>query len=184
MKKTELLQLLVATALFLMGGLSTSTAQIVYQDNFDNDGLTINNGAGGGGINTSFNFNNGPEWMDDGDLAAGAAGTGAHIWVFSSDNTFTVAGGFTLEVEFDQMFIDNNGDNTTAPFNANHLSIGLSTPNTNGNLFLSTNGAVPETEGIGVSLTERNGDVDIGVLEQDFSAGTTTTLDPITSPTE
>ena len=50
--------------------------------------------------------------------------------------------------------------------------------------FLSTNGAVPETEGIGVSLTERNGDVDIGVLEQDFSAGTTNTLDPITSPTE
>lgn len=100
----------------MLGNTSSVTAQIVYQDNFDNDGLGINTGIGGGGANSAFNFTSGPEWIEDGDLSAGDAGTGAHIWFFTSENTFSVAGGFTLEVEFDQQFID---DNTMAPFASN-----------------------------------------------------------------
>ena len=87
-----------------------------------------------------------------------------------------------MEVVFDQLFDDNNGSNGSAPFNANHFSFGISTPDSSSN-YLDTNGAVPDSEGLGVSLTTRNGSVDIGLLEADLSAGTTTTLDPFTSST-
>ena len=87
-----------------------------------------------------------------------------------------------MEVVFDQLFDDNNGSNGSAPFNANHFSFGISTPTTSSN-YLNTNGAVPASEGLGVSLTDRNGVVDIGLLEADLSAGTTATLDPFTSST-
>ena len=87
-----------------------------------------------------------------------------------------------MEVVFDQLFDDNNGSNGSAPFNANHFSFGISTPTTSSK-YLNTNGAVPASEGLGVSLTDRNGVVDIGLLEADLSAGTTATLDPFTSST-
>ena len=151
-----------------------------YQDAFDNDGLGVNTGVGGGGISESFN--NGPSWTDDGTLTAGNAGAGFHIWRFRSLETFEFPQGFTMEVVFDQLFDDNNGSNASVPFNANHFSFGLSTPNASSN-FLNTNGANPDSEGIGVSLTNRSGNVDIGLLETDLSAGTTTTLDPFTSST-
>lgn len=158
-----------------------SNSQIVYQDNFDDDGVDINAGIGGGGETVSFN--NAPDWTDDGnDLFAGDAGAGFHIWRFNSLNSFDLSNGFSLEVVLDQQFIDENGSNSMAPFLANHFSIGLSSdPSVSGN-FIQTNGSVPESEGIGVSLTTRNGNVDIGVLEWDLDAETTTTLDPITTP--
>ena len=151
-----------------------------YQDSFDNDGLNVNMGVGGGGVSTPFN--NAPSWIDDGVLTAGTAGAGFHIWKFNTQETFGIQEGFTMEVVFDQLFDDNNGSNGSAPFNANHFSFGISTPDSSSN-YLDTNGAVPDSEGLGVSLTTRNGSVDIGLLEADLSAGTTTTLDPFTSST-
>lgn len=153
---------------------------INYQDTFDNDGLGVNAGDGGGGVSDSFN--NAPAWTDDGALSAGDAGAGFHIWKFTTEETFAFPEGFAMEVVFDQLFDDNNGSNGSAPFNANHFSFGLTTTTTSSN-YLDTNGAIPESEGIGVSLTNRNGSVDIGLLEANLSAGTTTTLAPFTSST-
>ena len=156
------------------------TSNLVYQDDFDGDGLGVNAGIGGGGFNTSFN--NAGSWTDDGNLSAGVAGLGSQIWTFTSDNSFDCSGGFTLEVVFDQLFDDNNGSNASAPFNSNHFAFGM-TGETTANSFLAPNGQTPADDGIGVSWTTRSGNVDIGVLEQDDSAGTTTTLDPINSST-
>ena len=121
---------------------------IVYQDNFDSDGVGVNTGIGGPGTTSSFNGS--PAWVDNGDLDGGTAGEGFHLWFFSSFNTFEVNDGFTLEVEFDQQFIDYQGDNSVAPFFSNHFSFGLATTNQSTSL-LNTNGAVPAVEAIGVS---------------------------------
>jgi len=147
----------------------------VYEDNFDNDGVGVNTGAGGGGVSSEFNSS--PPWVDDGALTAGTATSGGNISTFNSLSGFNITDGFVLEVVFDM------GATGGTPFLSNHLSFGLvETPasiSESAALF-DNNAQVATVDGIGMSFTERNNFVDTGIIEWDGSAGTTSTLSPFT----
>lgn len=174
-------------ALLVIGFSSSAFSQtIVYQDTFDEDGLDVNTGIGGGGISENFNVNSDPTpflWNDDDDgdegLSTGfPAGSGSQITTFRSENSFNVTNGFTLEVVFD---IASNV--AGSPFPSNHLSFGLASEDSDGaSNLLESNGFTPVADAIGFSLGTRNGSVDEGLLEWDADAnapdeGLTSTLD-------
>lgn len=76
---------------------TTASANIVYQDNFDDDGLATNTGIGGG---MSFFNAQGSLWDDDGSLSYTNTGDGGDRAYVASNNTFAVSGGFILTVEW------------------------------------------------------------------------------------
>ncbi len=162
-----------------------AVGQTVYLDTFDNDGVDVNANVGGGGTVVNYNGAGGTDWgwddvvetTDNPGLYAGIAASGNRISTFDSNTAFLVSDGFTLEVQFDMLYNDNNGSNTVAPFNANHLSFGLVAVSGVSNLF-SDNTEVPYSDGIGFSLGTRNSNVDMGLLEYDFDGGVTSTLSP------
>ena len=105
----------------LQGGTVTTPVDpavgIVYQDNFDNDGLAVNVGVGGGGVATQFNGAGGTDWgfndvvetTDQTGLFAGLAASGNRIATFVSSNSFDLSPGFTMTVVFDQLTNDGTG---------------------------------------------------------------------------
>jgi len=172
-------------ALLVIGFSSSAFSQtIVYQDTFDEDGLDVNTGIGGGGISENFNVNSDPTpflWNDDDDgdegLSTGfPAGSGGQITTFRSENSFNVTNGFTLEVVFDMA-----SNVAGSPFNSNHLSFGLASRDSDGasNLFESNN-FTPVADAIGFSLGTRSTasgpNVDEGLLEWDADANAGTGL--------
>ncbi|MEP4076697.1 LamG-like jellyroll fold domain-containing protein [Haloferula sp.] len=151
------------------------TDAVVYEDNFDNDGVGVNTGAGGGGV--SSEFNSAPPWVDDGALTAGTATSGGNISTFNSLNGFNITDGFVLEVVFDL------GATGGTPFLSNHLSFGLleaPASISEASALFDNNDEEPTVDGIGMSFTERNNFVDTGIIEWDGFAGTTSTLSPFT----
>ncbi|MDF7809030.1 Ig-like domain-containing protein [Pontiellaceae bacterium B12219] len=85
-----------------------------YSDTFDNDGLAINMGIGGGLLNKTW-F--GSSWQDDGNLTAPTAPTAWFRSLVYSDSSFSVSDGFTLDVTYDISKIAISGDErTTATF--------------------------------------------------------------------
>ena len=178
------------TFILLPLGLSSAFAQIVYQDNFDEDGLTTNLGTGGSGVAEQFNTTGSFIWNDDEDgddgLSSGPSGGGAQITTFRTESSFRVSDGFVLEVTFD--LDSNTGSAGVAPFPPNHLSFGLTSDPLDGiNALFDNNNTVPITDGLGFSLGIRNGSVDEGIIEWDADgnagAGLTSTLNNITFAT-
>ena len=153
--------------------------QIVYQDTFDDDGLDVNLGIGGGGSAFSFNGNEWG-WEDNGDLSAGTAASGNRVTNFSSNNSFDLSRGFTLEVVFNMEFNDNNGSGGTVPFNSNHFSFGLSstTPTQAGNGFFTTDSEQFPADAVGFSLGTRSNTVTAGLLEANGATGDISALSP------
>lgn len=159
---------------------------IVYQDTFDNDGLAVNAGVGGGGVATQFNGAGGVNWgfndvdetgtdgatADESGLFAGTAASGNRIATFVSSNGFDLSPGFTLTVVFDQL----TNDGTGPAFPSDHFSFGLlSTMDTSGNFFEGLDGGstVAGVDAIGVSLGIRAGNAEIGVVQWDEDVQTT-----------
>lgn len=141
-----------------------ASAQVVYQDNFDNDGNAGNVGVGGG-----FNggSNGGISFVDNGDLSAGNATSGANRTNFSSINSFDLSSGFTLEVTYTQA---SNVAGASPPFPSNHFSLGLSTASATGTEeFYSTGSAAPAFDGLGVSLGLRSSNVTEGLLQANLN---------------
>ena len=94
MHVSRILPFVIAVALVCN---QTTADEIVYQDSFDNDGNVTNVGIGGGlasGTSAGLSF------VDDGDLSAGSATAGFARINFSSQNSFNLSGGFTLEVTY------------------------------------------------------------------------------------
>ncbi len=150
--------------------------QTVYQDTYDEDGLTTNLGIGGGGVAETFNNASGSfAWNDDDDddegLSTGTAGSGAQITTFRTENSFNVSNGFTLEVTFD-MESNVDGPGTGVPFPSNHFSFGLVSDAMDGeNALFDKNSYVPTTDAIGFSLGTRGVNTDEGVVEWDADGG-------------
>ncbi|MGE9270263.1 MAG: LamG-like jellyroll fold domain-containing protein [Verrucomicrobiales bacterium] len=167
---------LLFTMMLALGG--PALAQTVYLDTFDDDGLETNANAGGGGVSLNFNGGGGTNWgwSDDGALSGGLAASGNRITIFSTDTAFYIDEGFTLEIDFDMPA------NGTTPFPANHLSFGLSAVSgveegaEDSNLF-HINDFAATYDAIGFSLGNRNGNVDMGLIEWN-GAGTSATLSP------
>ena len=173
----------------LQGGTVTVTppvdpvAGIVYQDTFDNDGLDVNTGAGGGGIATQFNGAGGVNWgfndvdetgidgatADETGLFAGTAASGSRISTFITSNSFDLSPGFTLTVVFDQL----TNDGTGPAFPSDHFSFGLLSSQDFANNFLSGGAATAGIDALGVSLGTRAGNAPFGVIEWDADAQTT-----------
>ena len=87
---------------------SVNAADIVYQDNYDNDGIGTNTGIGGGAvsINTSPASWGSAEggWVDDGNLTMwGNGGSGGISGGSYSSNAFHMPGGFRLEVTYNAL---------------------------------------------------------------------------------
>ena len=148
----------------LFAGVEAS-GQVVYEDTFDNDGSAVNVGIGGG-----FNggSNGGLSFVDNGDLSAGNATSGANRTNFSSINSFNLSSGFTLEVTYTQ---ESNVEGASPPYPSNHFSLGISTASATGTEdFFSTGSAVPTFDGIGFSLGIRTGNVTEGLLQANSAA--------------
>ncbi|MBK1855231.1 prolyl oligopeptidase family serine peptidase [Verrucomicrobiaceae bacterium 5K15] len=139
-----------------------ATGQIVYHDTFDGDGLETNAGIGGGGRAVASN-GGGWLWADDGNLTAGTASTGNRVNNFYSDSPFFISEGFTLEIIFDL------GATGTTPYPSNHFSIGLAAEDETTKLFDTASGdsSIAPADGIGISLTPRNGSISTGIIEWD-----------------
>lgn len=141
--------LLAAVALLSMPGLADA-ATIVYQDNFDNDGLATNTGIGGGLF--AYDRQGGP-WLDNGVLDSNRNGNNDRGNAISI-NAFDLTGGFTLEVTYE---ID---DVTTT--DANRAIIGLidstDVPATQTNTTYITDFLNRDLNmyGIGLNLTVQN----------------------------
>ena len=125
-------------------------AQIVYQDNFDNDGVETNTGIGGGLL--PYN-RQGDSWLDNGDLDSNRGGNNDRGNV-SSLNTFNLTGGFKLEVT--------HTINNVTTIDANRAVIGLldaaDLPETQTNTTYITDFLNRDLDnyGIGLNLTIQN----------------------------
>jgi hypothetical protein len=69
---------------------------LLYKDSFDNDGLSVNTGPGGGLINKTWLAT---DWTDNGDLYCPSGDPGDRACV-SSMNSFNLSEGFTLTVKW------------------------------------------------------------------------------------
>lgn len=151
--KADKFPILPLAALIVLAAAIPTQAAIVYQDNFDNDGLGTNTGTGGG-ITVAFaNATAGQtaNWVDNGDLdAVFDNSTLARSSIYST-NGFDLSAGFTLTVTYD---ISNLAGTT-----ANRVHIGL----IDAGAFGGTSDTVGNVRdifragdyyGIGVSLTQ------------------------------
>ncbi|VGO19392.1 sialate O-acetylesterase [Pontiella sulfatireligans] len=112
-----------------------------FVDSFDNDGLGLNLGEGGGMVNhtiaTSF-------FSDDGNLTASGSGNGTHRASVYTANAFTFTNGFSLDVTYD-IGVVNTEIADSGSFGLMHTTSHLD------GLFIGDN----ILEGIGMSLTTR-----------------------------
>ncbi len=115
-----------------------------FYDTFDHDGLGVNEGRGGGMVNSTIS---GVSFSDDGNLTGESSGTGSYRAVAYTSNAFPVDGGFRLEVVYDVADVSDNLANT-ATFG---LIESLDSSKMD-ELFVGDNGQA----GIGMSLTGRN----------------------------
>ncbi len=113
-------------------------------DTFDNDGLSVNAGRGGGMVNHSIS---GVSFSDDGNLTGEGSTAGYHRAVVYTSNAFPVESGFRLAVTYTVADVSENLANT-ATFG---LIESIDSSKMDG-LFVGDNGQV----GIGMSLTGRN----------------------------
>jgi hypothetical protein len=99
----------------LMTGVVPAT--VIYQDNFDNDGLGVNtNGVGGGMTSRSLRGGTGYNWDDDGNMQYSTSATHyLNRAIAQTDTGFQSTGGFTLTVDY--VWTSNLG--------ASHLGFGL-----------------------------------------------------------
>ena len=86
-----------------LGAASPFAEEIVYQDQFDNDGMETNTGIGGGaGFIDTTPQNRGPgEWTDNGNLTSTGGSWGGTSGNAYSLNGFDLRNGFKLEVTYD-----------------------------------------------------------------------------------
>ncbi|MEP2774687.1 MAG: PEP-CTERM sorting domain-containing protein [Luteolibacter sp.] len=135
-----------ATSLLMAGA---AQAAVVYQDNFDNDGLGTNAGTGGGASST--NLNGGANWSDNGNAVYNNSGTQfGNAALLYSTSSFQSTAGFELTVTYYTDDISNSGRNL--------LSFGLlesaSTYTTSSNPFVETSAG--STYGIGANVIFHN----------------------------
>ncbi|WP_372795817.1 Ig-like domain-containing protein [Pontiella sp.] len=116
-----------------------------FHDDFDDDGLSANDGRGGGMVNLSIS---GVAFSDDGNLTGEASGIGSHRAAVHTSSAFPVENGFRLEVIYNVVDVSENLGNT-ASFG---LIDAVDASKLDG-LFVGDKGL----EGIGMSLTGRNG---------------------------
>ena len=144
-------------------------ATVVYQDNFDNDGLATNTGVGGG-LTVAFARRGG--WVENGVLEA--TGTvGSTNGSVHSTSGFDLANGFTLTVTYNTA--------TVAAGEVNRVNIGLidaaafgvtsSDAGSTRNPFSDNN----DKYGIGLNLTPDLGDQGLNFAD-DAGAGSVTFL--------
>ncbi len=140
----------VALASLVLTAGAANAQTVVYQDNFDNDGIDVNTGIGGG--LEAYNRQGGP-WLDNGDLDFNRTGNNDRGNVYSV-NSFDLSDGFKLEVSytFDSLRIND----------ANRICIGLidelpavQDNSTYVNDFL--NRSTQDKYGIGMNLTNEDG---------------------------
>ncbi|MGJ8672758.1 hypothetical protein [Rubritalea sp.] len=162
MKKIHFLSSACMAALGL-----TANAGVLYQDSFDNDGLSTNTGTGGGAVNKTINTN---AWTDSGDaeFIINGGGAGARAVLYSA-NTFQSDTGFKLTVNYTAGSIASTG--------ANSLAFGLISDDTNmstlggDNPFRANNNVYS----IGANVTAFGGEASQGL---NFTNGSTrVTLD-------
>lgn len=84
-------------AVVLSAATTVSAATIVYEDTFDNDGIAVNTGVGGG--MSSLNSNGGSLHTDTGVLGAQTASGPRQSAAWTTDQ-FALTGGFELDVTF------------------------------------------------------------------------------------
>ena len=132
-----------------------------YSDTYDNDGLALNLGKGGGMVNKTIS---GVAFSDDGNLTGAASGTGSHRAAAYTVFPFPVDYGFLLEVTYTVADVSENLANT-----ATFGLIDSVDPAKLDGLFVGDKGL----EGIGMSLTGRNG---VQGLNQLGAAGGLTNL--------
>ena len=104
-RKYTLLPLAALAGLALAG---SANAAVVYQDNFDGDGLATNTGIGGGAVTNYTSDSN--VWTDAGTLFSNRGGGNSRSGV-TSINSFDLAGGFTLEVTYSISNLGGAADN-------------------------------------------------------------------------
>lgn len=75
-------------------------AGVVFEDNFDNDGLATNAGVGGGFVMLQPSPTGNIDAEDDGDLTFDTATAGASRETVRSINAFQLTGGFTFEFSY------------------------------------------------------------------------------------
>ncbi|VGO12987.1 hypothetical protein PDESU_01541 [Pontiella desulfatans] len=97
--KKRWLGMMTALAATLLAG--TAQAAVVYQDNFDNDTLTVNTNSGGGMTSRSLRGGVGYKWDDDGNLQYSASSTHFQNRAIGyTDNGFQSTDGFELTVDY------------------------------------------------------------------------------------
>ena len=126
MKTTRLCFAALAACLMFAG--QASAQEVVFQDNFDIDGLATNTGTGGG----FSQFTITGSLTDDGNLTAPSTGHNGR-GNFLTQNSFDLTGGFTLTASFDV------STGASVSGNASRAAIGLA-PSTvaqarNGGIF-------------------------------------------------
>jgi len=161
----------MALALFAMIMFAgAANAEIVYQDNFDNDGLATNTGTGGG-ITVAY-AGSGGNWVDNGVLD-GQFGSGAPRSAIHSTSGFDLTDGFALTVTYDISDVTNTDG-------ANRVNIGL----LDAGAFGTTSGAAGSLRnayetgdyyGIGLSLIPSQGDQGL-IFADDAGTGSKTQL--------
>ncbi|MFC5050755.1 Ig-like domain-containing protein [Rubritalea spongiae] len=146
---------------------SMAHANLLYEDTFDNDGLSSNTGVGGGAVNKTIQ---GHSWTDDGDATFNTAGTSyTRRAILYSENSFQSDTGFRLTVNFTTGSI---GD-----LAAHNLSFGLVSTDTDLSSYTGFNPFLTDTSvySVGANVTADIGEASRGLNFTDGS--TTTTLD-------
>ena len=147
MRLTQLCFAALAACLMFAG---QASADIVFQDNFDNDGLATNTGTGGG----FSQFTTAGSLSDDGNLTAPSTGHNGR-GNFLTQNSFDLTGGFTLTASFDV------GTGASVQGNASRAAIGL-VPSTQAQTRFGGIFTLPDT--IAVNTIQFNDPDTLGLL--------------------
>jgi len=99
---------LAAVAMAFLSASVNAAGTVVYQDNYDNDGIGTNAGIGGGAVSINTSPVSMPDvvggWIDDGNLTmTGSTGWGGCSGGSYSSNAFSMPGGFILEVTYNAL---------------------------------------------------------------------------------
>ncbi|MDB4673772.1 hypothetical protein OAF27_03050, partial [Verrucomicrobiales bacterium] len=129
----------------LLAFVKVSSAEIIYQDYFGDNGLADNAGIGGGALSQMIQDN---FWIDDGSATFATTATGvAGRAILYSENDFQSDGGFRFTVDYFSSGHGTAGDTG--------LSFGLVSTETNLNTFDGVDpfGSEAGLNSVGVSLT-------------------------------
>jgi hypothetical protein len=142
----------------------------LYTDTFDNDGLDVNSGIGGGMSVYKANTRD-FTWADDGNLDSSDNSLGNRYAAVYSDNAFSVTDGFVLDVIYNIDVIEAGSDAYSASFGLIASPTGIASSH-----FMANNGQTS----IGVSLTDRLGVQ--GLNEINPATGLTSLADATAQP--